>query len=328
VTSPQLAGIEYLARLVRAQTADVLPAAPGRWAYEPKFDGFRCLAFRGARRVVLQSRQQRPLTRYFPEIARAVSELDREVVVDGELVVWHEGRLDFAALQQRIHPADARTRQLSIARPASYIVFDLLARDGVDMRPLPYRKRRKKLEKLLGRQLPRGLVLVPMSTDPAVARIWLHSHSDAGIEGVVAKRLDLPYRSKSGTWQKVRTRRTAEAIVGGVLGTLSQPDALVLGRPDPFGRLRIAGRTTLLTAAHRRELLHALRPCVGAHPWPDVIPSSRLGQRPGESVAYTRVEPTAVVELDVDIAFESYRWRHAFRFVRVRRDLRVTDLAH
>jgi ATP-dependent DNA ligase len=83
VTSPQLAGIEYLARLVRAQTADVLPAAPGRWAYEPKFDGFRCLAFRGARRVVLQSRQQRPLTRYFPEIARAVSELDREVVVDG-----------------------------------------------------------------------------------------------------------------------------------------------------------------------------------------------------------------------------------------------------
>ena len=101
-----------------------------------------------------------------------MSELDREVVVDGELVVWHEGRLDFAALQQRIHPADARARQLSIVRPASYIVFDLLARDGVDLRPLPYRKRRKKLEKLLSHRLPHGLVLMPMSTDRAVAQAW------------------------------------------------------------------------------------------------------------------------------------------------------------
>jgi len=158
---------------VRADAAQALPLVhPGRWAFEPKWDGFRCIAFRGPERAVLQSRQQRPLPRYFPEIAGAVSELDREVVVDGELVVWHEGRLDFAALQQRIHPADARARQLSIVRPASYIVFDLLARDGVDLRPLPYRKRRKKLEKLLSHRLPHGLVLMPMSTDRAVAQAW------------------------------------------------------------------------------------------------------------------------------------------------------------
>jgi ATP-dependent DNA ligase len=194
------------------------------------------------------------------------------------------------------------------------------------MRPLPYRKRRKKLEKLLGRQLPHGLVLVPMSTDPAVARIWLHSHSDAGIEGVVAKRLDLPYRPKSGTWQKVRTRRTAEAIVGGVLGTLEDPGGLVLGLPEPSGRLRIAGRTSPLPPGPRGEVLAALRPCAGAHPWPDAIPSSRFGQRPSQPVEYTRVTPTVVVELAVDTSFEDYRWRHAVRFLRVRHDLHATDL--
>jgi ATP-dependent DNA ligase len=220
-----------------ARSALMLPrrcrsSIPVGGAFEPKWDGFRCVAFRGPGRAVLQSRQQRPLTRYFPEIAGAVSELDREVVDDGELVVWHEGRLDFAALQQRIHPADARARQLSIARPASYIVFDLLARDGVDLRPLPYRKRRKKLEKLLSHRLPHGLALMPMSTDRAVAQAWMLDHSAAGIEGVVAKRLDQSYRGRGRTWQKIRTRRTAEAIVGGVLGTLEQPDALVVGRRD------------------------------------------------------------------------------------------------
>jgi ATP-dependent DNA ligase len=275
---------------------------------------------------MLQSRQQRPLTRYFPEIAKAVSELDREVVVDGELVVWREGRLDFAALQQRIHPADARARQLSMARPASYIVFDLLARDGVDLRPLPYRKRRKKLEKLLRRQLPHGLVLMPMSTDRAVAQAWMLNHGEAGIEGVVAKRLDQSYRTSGGTWQKIRTRRTAEAIVGGVLGTLDNPGGLVLGLPEPSGQLRIAGRTGQLAPKHRREVLAALRPCAGAHPWPDAIPSSRFGQRPSQPVEYTRVTPTVVVELAVDTSFDDDRWRHAVRFLRVRHDLAVGDL--
>jgi ATP-dependent DNA ligase len=240
--------------------------------------------------------------------------------------VWHEARLDFEALQQRIHPADARARQLSNARPASYIVFDLLARDGLDMRRLPYRKRRKKLEKLLGRQLPHGLVLMPMSTDRAVATAWMLNHSAAGIEGVVAKRLDQSYRARGHTWRKIRTRRTAEAIVGGVLGTLADPGGLVLGLPEPSGRLRIAGRTSPLPPGHRREVFAALRPCVGVHPWPGAIPSSRFGQRPSQPVEYTRVTPTVVVELAVDTSFEDYRWRHAVRFLRVRHDLHVTDL--
>jgi ATP-dependent DNA ligase len=323
-----IAGVEYPLRPVRADAAQALPLVhPGRWAFEPKWDGFRCIAFRGPERAVLQSRQQRPLPRYFPEIAGAVSELDREVVVDGELVVWHEGRLDFAALQQRIHPADARARQLSIARPASYIVFDLLARDGVDLRPLPYRKRRKKLEKLLSDRLPHGLVLMPMSTDRAVAQAWMLDHSAAGIEGVVAKRLDQSYRGRGRTWQKIRTRRTAEAIVGGVLGTLEQLDALVVGRCDSSGRLRISGRTGPLSPPARAEVRAVLAPSLGAHPWPEVIPSSRFGQRPSQPVEYTRVVPSLVVELDVDTAFEHHRWRHAARLVRVRRDLGINDLS-
>ena len=324
---PVIAGVEYPLRPVRAEPALALPPdRPGGWAWEPKFDGFRCIAFRSSERVVLQSRQQRPLTRYFPEIVAAVGALSREVVLDGELVVWHEARLDFAALQQRIHPADARARQLSIARPASYIVFDLLARDGLDIRRLPYRKRRKKLEKLLGRQLPHGLVLMPMSMDRAVARAWLLNHGEAGIEGVVAKRLDAPYRPKRHAWQKVRTRRTAEAVVGGVFGSVDRPDALVLGLPDGSGQLRIAGRTRPLGQQDRQHLAAALQPCAGGHPWPVRLPSSRFGQLPGKAIEYTPVEPTVVVELDVDASFERYRWRHAAWFIRVRSDLLPDDL--
>jgi ATP-dependent DNA ligase len=167
---------------------------------------------------------------------------------------------------------------------------------------------------------------MPMSTDRAVAAHWLVGHTASGIEGVVAKKLDSTYNPRHRPWQKVRAHRTAEAVVGGVLGTLDRPDALVLGRPDPSGRLRIAGRTRPLAPAHRRELVRTLRPCAGAHPWPNVIPSSRFGQRPGEAVEYLRVEPNVVVELDVDTSFEDYRWRHAARFVRVRYDLGRDDL--
>jgi ATP-dependent DNA ligase len=152
------------------------------------------------------------------------------------------------------------------------------------------------------------------------------NHSQAGIEGVVAKRLDQAYRARGRTWQKIRTRRTAEAIVGGVLGTLDDPEALVLGRCDPSGRLRIAGRTGSLSPLARVEVAAALTPASGRHPWPEMIPSSRFGQRPSQPVEYTQVTPTIVVELDVDTSYEQYRWRHAARFVRLRSDLMVSEL--
>ena len=206
-------------RPVRAEAADVLPPdRPSGWAWEPKFDGFRCIAFHDAGRVALQSRQQRQLTRYFPEVVAAVGALDRDVVLDGELVVWRGGRLDFGALQRRLHPAASRARTLSLEVPAVFVVFDLLARDGVDRRGLPYRKRRKKLEKLLGRRLPDGLVLMPMSTDRAVAAQWMVGHTASGIEGVVAKKLDSTTTRGAARGRRCGPAGTAEAMVGGVLG--------------------------------------------------------------------------------------------------------------
>jgi ATP-dependent DNA ligase len=323
-----IAGIEYPVPPMIAVSAPRLPMSHlGGWAVEPKMDGFRCLAHRGRDRVALQSRQQRPLGRYFPEIVSAVSELDVDVVLDGELILWHEGRMDFTALQRRLHPADSRTRELSLAMPASYVVFDVLALDGKDVRSRPYSVRRALLEELLSRRLPHGLVLMPMSTEPAVARAWLLNHSDAGIEGVVAKRLDHPYRAGGRTWRKVRTRFTAEAVVGGVLGTLAQPEALIVGRPDHRGRLRVAGRTTPLPRAARDDIAAVVTAPGAEHPWPPTIASSRFGQRPSEPVTYVQVAPTAVVELDVDTAFEDHRWRHPPKFIRVRRDLWPSDVS-
>ena len=317
----------YPVQPVKPTTAAELPVGkPGDWSYEPKFDGFRCISFRRGERVRLQSRQQRGLTRYFPEIVAAVDALDVDVVLDGELVLWHRAQLDFSALQQRIHPAESRAGALARSMPASYVVFDLLEVPGMDLRRRPYLERRACLEDLLGRQLPHGLVLMPASNDPAVAEQWLINHCAAGIEGVVAKRCHQSYRPGKTKWQKVRTRVTAEAIVGGVLGSLKKPEALVVGLPDTSGRLRIAGRTTALPPALRHELPELLVAAGGAHPWPKVIPSSRFGQRPSKPVDYTRVEPSLVVELDVDMAFEQHRWRHAARLVRVRRDLAVDDL--
>jgi ATP-dependent DNA ligase len=323
-----IAGVEYPVRPMIAVPALRLPMShPGGWAVEPKMDGFRCIAHRGMNRVALQSRQQRPLGRYFPEIVSAISELDVEVVLDGELVLWHEGRMDFIALQGRLHPADSRARELSLAMPASYVVFDVLALDGTDIRSRPYSVRRALLEDLLTRRLPHGLVPMPMSTEPAVARAWLLNHSDAGIEGVVAKRLDHPYRAGGRMWRKVRTRVTAEAVVGGVLGTLVQPEALIVGRADHRGRLRVAGRTTPLSRAARDDITAVVTAAGAEHPWPPTIASSRFGQRPSEPVTYVQVAPTAVVELDVDTAFEDHRWRHPPRFIRLRRDLCPSDVS-
>lgn len=142
---------------------------------------------------------------------------------------------------------------------------------------------------------------------------------------MVAKRLDQAYRP-GRSWLKIRTRLTAEAVVGGVIGPLTKPDALIVGCRDHHGRLRVSGRTTPLSAAAKATMMHVLEPPGRTHPWPRTIPSSRFGQLPSQPVAYTKVKPRVVVELDVDTAFENYRWRHACRFLRIRRDLKAADL--
>ena len=281
-----------------AETVRALPVGPG-WVFEPKFDGFRALAFCDPGDVVLQSRQQRPLTGAFPDVAAALAPFgDDGAVLDGEIVVWRAGRLDFAALQDRLRSGPARVRDLAAAAPAAFVVFDLLAHAGKDLRDRPYTRRRAALEELLGRGVPPGVVLTPTTPDPAVAHTWLARHSASGIEGVVAKHVDHPYRPGVRGWQKLRARLTAEAVVGGVLGPITAPHVLILGRPDPDGVLQVAGRSKDLTPTTARTLSAALRRDDGAgHPWPQVLPRTRWGGRPAEPLAYTRVHPDTVDNL-------------------------------
>ena len=311
-----------------ARTVSALPSAPG-WAFEPKFDGYRMLAFHSRAGVALQSRQQRMLTAHFPDIAAAIDGLDEEVLLDGEVVIWNAGRFDFAALQDRLRAGPRRAHTLAAAVPAAYVVFDLLAHGRTDLREQPYQHRRDALETLLERGLPPGMVLTPSATDPAVAHSWLRNHgsvSSAGIEGVVAKRLDQPYRPGVRGWQKLRSRLTAEAVVGGVIGPLDAPRVLLLGRLDRDGHLHLVGRTTELTPASAKTVAARLRPHAGSgHPWPNPLPSTRWGRR-GPPTAYTPVRPRVVVELTVDTAVEHHRWRHPAHFVRIRAELHPLDL--
>jgi ATP-dependent DNA ligase len=190
-----------------------------------------------------------------------------------------------------------------------------------------YRERRAALEKLLAKHLPPGVVLAPTTTDPAVAHSWPGGHTASGIEGVVAKRQDHPYRPGVRGWQKLRTRLTGEAVIAGVLGPLHAPRVLLLGRPDTDGRLQVAGRTVDLTPTHAATVGAALWPHIGpGHPWPELLPRSRWGRGPAEPLAYTQVVPEVVVELVVDPAVDGLRWRHPATLVRLRPDLHPTDL--
>jgi ATP-dependent DNA ligase len=304
-----------------------LPVGAG-WVYEPKFDGFRALAFCHRDGVVLQSRQQRPLTDAFPDITTTLDVFCQQaVVLDGELVVWRAGRLDFAALQDRLRSGPARVRDLATVAPAAFVIFDLLAHRGTDLRGHPYIQRRAALENLLHKRLPAGVLLTPATTDPAVARTWLSGHAASGIEGVVAKRAGQPYRPGIRGWQKLRTRLTAEAVIAGVIGPPTVPRVLLLGRPDGQGRLQVAGRSTDLSPAAAAALGPVLRPHPGpGHPWPELLPRSTWGRRPAEPLAYTRVHPDLVAELVVDPAVDGPRWRHPATYIRLRPDLHPADL--
>jgi ATP-dependent DNA ligase len=299
-----------------AKAVTELPRGDG-WVFEPKYDGFRALAFAGSNGVRLQSRQLRDLTPGFPDVATAVAKLG-DLVLDGELVCWRAARFDFGALQDRLRSGPTRIRTLTVTQPAAYVVFDLLARNGKTLLDRPYWKRRRKLEKLV---LPDGLVLTPVTTEPDVARQWMAAHHSSGLEGVVAKRLDGSYRPGQRGWQKLRTRVTAEAVVGGITGTVEAPRELILGRHDVRGRLRIAGRTAALQprAAARLGLLLEEQ----AHPWPERLPAHSWG---APRTAYTRVRPELVVEVSADLALDGLRWRHPVRFVRYRAELHPMDL--
>ncbi len=303
--------VRYPVATMVARSGRALPET-GPYACEAKFDGWRTVAFNN-RRPQLQSRQQRSLTRMFPEIATGVADqLPPGTVVDGELVAMRDGRIDFTAIT-----SGDSTRRL--------VVFDVLAIAGRDVRPEPYRDRRARLVELLEHAAP-PLALAPVTEDLQAAHAWM-GETARGVEGVVVKHLDHAYLPGHCWWTKIRARDTSEAVVGGVIGPVEHPRALIVGRYNRRARLCVVGRTHPLPRAAAEEIGRCLRPPAGVHPWPVVIPGGWLGLAgKHDPVEHTPVAPTVVVERDVDRAVEYGRWRHGARYRRVRTELRAADL--
>ncbi|HEX2721676.1 MAG TPA: ATP-dependent DNA ligase [Gemmatimonadaceae bacterium] len=309
---------------MEARTADEIPTDDG-WQYEPKWDGFRCLAFRDGTNVQLQSKSGQPLERYFPELVRAISELSaNRFVLDGEIIVPVDGSLSFDDLLQRIHPAESRIRKLSVERPAQLIAFDLLVTEkGKSLAAQPLSERRPALESFADQFLDSNEVvrLSPATTDLTVVRRWFRAVG-SGLDGIIAKRLEKPYMSGERTGMvKVKQKRTADCIVGGFRYAEKEKvvGSMLLGLYDDKGLLHHVGFSSSFTAKMRQELtpkLEKLRK-----------PPGFTGQAPGgpsrwstkRSTEWEPLAPKLVVEVEYD-HFTNGRFRHGTRFIRWRPD--------
>jgi ATP-dependent DNA ligase len=297
---------------------------------EPKWDGFRALAWRSRDGVDLYSRHGRSLTRFFPDICQIfAASLPAEVVVDGELIIWEtgSGRTSFVDLQRRLR-AGRRINREAAARPAHLVCFDLLQdAGGKELLDRPLSHRRQRLERLLA-SAPPQLVLCPQTDDEHQARSWFADWATTGVEGLVVKRLGDRYRPGGNGWKKVKHRRTVEMVIGGVTGSASRPVALLLGRYDHSGRLCLLAQTHPLTSAQRHELAELLRPMPfqgndAGHPWPSPLPANwSLNLTDRQPVPYVQVEPSVVAEIEVDVATgPGGRPRHYARHLRTRAEL-------
>lgn len=315
-----------------ARSVSGIPRRKGMY-YEPKWDGFRCLLFRDGHEIELGSRNSRPLNRYFPELLAAAREnLPEQCVVDGEIVVGRGDRLDFEALQLRIHPAVSRINLLASEMPATFVAFDLLALEDADLRKVPYEERRLRLQGVLAGARP-PIHLTPVTTDPAIAEQWFHQFEGAGLDGLVAKPADLRYVPDKRLMFKVKHERTADCVVagfrwhrsGGVVGSL------LLGLRDGKGHLQHVGVSASFSVERRRELLNELRPYrmedTSSHPWAEWAEwteSSRLpavGNRwnAGKDMSWVPLRPELVCEVAYD-HLEGSRFRHVAQFRRWRTD--------
>lgn len=291
--------------------------------YEPKWDGFRCALVRDDSGTHLWSRQGKELTDRFPDVATAAAaQVMPGTVLDGELVIWNGDRLDFDLLQQRLVNPAKRAGVLAANRPATYLAFDVLAHEAKDLRNHPLVTRRATLVRLSERWAP-PLQVSPTTTDEDTARAWFVDYRPAGIEGLVAKAADGPYRPGRRDWVKVKSRETTEVIIGAVTGSLERPDTIVVGLMAD-GVLTIVGKSTPLSTSQARSLATVLTPAGGDHPWPDEVSSSRFGASRAKLVL-TKVEPVIVAEVLADSALQEGAFRHPVRFVRQRPDLSPTD---
>ncbi|MER6710459.1 ATP-dependent DNA ligase [Streptomyces sp. NPDC000877] len=316
--------------------AKSVAAIPAGMQYEAKWDGFRAIVFRDGDEVELGSRTGKPLTRYFPELVTAVRErLPERCVVDGELVIAREGRLDFDALTERIHPADSRVRMLAERTPASLVVFDVLALGDESLMDAPLTDRRERLSgELSGVRAP--VHLAPATTDIEVARQWFEEYEGAGLDGVVAKPLTVRYRPDERAMFKVKHERTADVVVAGYRLHKSGPvvGSLLLGLYDGRGTLQHVGVSAAFTMKRRAELVTELEPLrmddVAGHPWAAwseeaAHETARLPGAPSrwsgrKDLSWVPLRPERVAEVAYDHMENGQRFRHTARFRRWRPD--------
>ncbi|MER6117390.1 ATP-dependent DNA ligase [Streptomyces sp. NPDC001743] len=319
---------------VKPMLAKSVKQIPTGMQYEAKWDGFRAIVHRDGDEVVIGSRTGKPLTRYFPEVVSAVREnLPPRCVVDGEIVVAYDGRLDFDRLSERIHPADSRVRLLAERTPASLVAFDLLALGDDSLMDTGQADRRRVLEAALA-DASAPVHLAPSTTDPAVALEWFEQYEGAGLDGVVAKPLDLPYRPDTRAMYKIKHERTADCVVAGYRFHKSGPvvGSLLLGLYDDRGGLQHVGVCAAFPMKRRAELVTELAPLVtdvADHPWgswadAEAHEASRLPGAPSrwsgkKDMSWVAVRPERVCEVAYD-HMEGDRFRHTTQFRRWRPD--------
>ncbi len=329
-----------------AKPTPELPVGEG-WRYEPKWDGFRALVFRDGQEVYLQSRDLKPLDRYFPELIeplRAVGGPKARFVLDGEIVIARDGGLEFESLLLRIHPAASRVAMLAAATPSSFVAFDCLASGSDDLREAPLDDRRVALEGLLA-DPPESVLLTPATADPAVARNWFEVFEGAGLDGVIAKRHDLRYLPGKREMAKIKHLRTADCVVGGFRwhknGPGSMIGSLLLGLWNDSGQLQHVGVTSSFTMDKRKELVSFLEPyranALDGHPWKEWreweesaaasgrrLPGATSRWNRGKDLSWEPLRPELVCEVAFD-HLQGDRFRHGTTFQRWRHDKSPAD---
>jgi ATP-dependent DNA ligase len=308
---------------MEARATGELPAESG-WRYEPKWDGFRCLAFRDDERVALQSKSGQPFGRYFPELVSALLALPaRAFVLDGEIVIPEDGTLSFDALLQRIHPAERRVQKLAHETPAVLLAFDLLVEAGKDVTGLPLAERRARLERFFAALPEDGRVrLSPSSTALDVARGWMRELAGSGLDGVIAKRADAAYASGERTAMvKVKNVRSADCVVGGFRRAERgrEVGSLLLGLYDDEGLLHHVGFAASFDAAERAGLRTVVEPLVHPPGFTGRAPGGPSRWSTGRSTEWEPLRPTLVCEVRYD-HYSGGRFRHGTKFLRWRPD--------
>jgi ATP-dependent DNA ligase len=306
---------------MEAKVRDELPG-PAGWAYEPKWDGFRSVAWSDPLR--LDSRNQRPLLRYFPELEPVLALLPADAVVDGEVVVVRDGKTDFDALQNRLHPAESRVRKLAEETPAMLIAFDCLAAQGRDLRAEPFAERRDALEALFHGPLGASpWQLTPSTRDVDTARRWFEEFESAGCDGIVCKRVDGPYAEGERAMVKVKHRRTVDCVVGGYREHKDggKIGSILLGLYDAAGELHFVGHCSGFGDADRVAILERLRPLERDESFGDEArrPGAESRWSAGKDLSWSAVAPEVVIEVSYD-QLTGGRFRHATRFERWRPD--------